>query len=93
MPDELWAAPEANDNARGPGLDVLLTKAAVEFQTLRSNNADMAVKRNCESLRGAFGTDTLFIALFDAHREYIEHVTAQLHLAAHFILMHCAVAA
>src|SRR5688572_8913504 len=53
VPDELWAAPETDENARGPGLDMLLTKAAIEFQTLRSDNADMAVKRHCESLREA----------------------------------------
>jgi diguanylate cyclase (GGDEF)-like protein/PAS domain S-box-containing protein len=75
VPDELWTAPEADDNARGPGLDVLLTKAAVEFQTLRSDNADMAVKRNCEALCEGLGADAVFIALFDAHREFIEHVT------------------
>jgi diguanylate cyclase (GGDEF)-like protein/PAS domain S-box-containing protein len=58
----------------GLGLDVLLTKAAVEFQILHGAHSEIEIKRDCEALREALGVDALFIARFDAGSERIEQV-------------------
>ena len=39
------------------GLDVLLTKAAIDFQNLASEHADALVRLNLEALREAAGLD------------------------------------
>jgi diguanylate cyclase (GGDEF)-like protein/PAS domain S-box-containing protein len=56
------------------GLDMMLTKAAVEFQTLQGPGAQASIKRDCEALRETLGVDAMFIAHFDAAHERIEHV-------------------
>src|SRR5215831_130353 len=56
------------------GLDVLLTKAAVEFQSLRGPQRATEIKRNCDILREALGIDALIVAQFDADHERIETV-------------------
>ena len=48
------------------GLDVLLTKAAIDFQNLANEHADALVRLNLEALREAAGLDALLIATFDA---------------------------
>jgi len=71
----LWSESRSGDRQRRhPGLDVLLTKSAVEFQTLHGEGAEAAIKRNCETLREALGVDALFIAHFDEAHECIDHV-------------------
>jgi diguanylate cyclase (GGDEF)-like protein/PAS domain S-box-containing protein len=73
--DELWPNSQSDSEralSSSPGTDVLLTKAAVEFQNLQTDSAASVVKINCDALREAFGVDAMFIALFDASREYIE---------------------
>ena len=55
------------------GLDVLLTKVAVDFQKL-PRRADEIVRRNLEALREATGLDAVLIALFDRYRETIDQV-------------------
>src|SRR5690348_10145751 len=59
---------------RAPGLDVLLTKAAVTFQTLQGSTRDTEIKRECEALREAFGVDAFLVAQFDSDHERIEQV-------------------
>ncbi len=56
------------------GLDVLLTKASVDFQNLPRENTNACVTRNLEALRDAAGLDAMLIALFDRRREIIETV-------------------
>ncbi len=66
------------------GLDVLLTKAAIDFQNLSSEHADALVRLNLEALREAAGLDALLIASFDASRTAIEHVVGVAGLFATF---------
>ena len=56
------------------GLDVLLTKAAIDFQNLANEHADALVRLNLEALREAAGLDALLIATFDSAHALIEHV-------------------
>jgi diguanylate cyclase (GGDEF)-like protein/PAS domain S-box-containing protein len=65
------------------GFEVLVTKAAVEFQTL-TNEHDVAIRHNLEMLREAAGLDAVFIALFDADRTQIERVIGATALFAPF---------
>jgi diguanylate cyclase (GGDEF)-like protein/PAS domain S-box-containing protein len=66
------------------GLDVLLTKAAIDFQNLASEHADALVRLNLEALREAAGLDALLIASFDAAHSTIEHVVGVTGLFATF---------
>jgi diguanylate cyclase (GGDEF)-like protein/PAS domain S-box-containing protein len=58
------------------GLDVLLTKAAVDFQNLNEQTADRVLRENLEALREAAALDAIFIARFCAERRSIESVVA-----------------
>jgi diguanylate cyclase (GGDEF)-like protein/PAS domain S-box-containing protein len=66
------------------GLDVLLTKAAIDFQNLSNEHADALVRLNLEALREAAGLDALLIASFDAAHSTIEHVLGVTGLFATF---------
>ncbi|HKU36737.1 MAG TPA: PAS domain S-box protein [Polyangiales bacterium] len=66
------------------GLDVLLTKAAIDFQNLSNEHADALVRLNLEALREAAGLDALLIASFDAAHATIEHVVGVTGLFATF---------
>lgn len=66
------------------GLDVLLTKAAVDFQNVPADGVDLLMKQNLEALREAAGLDTFFIAHFDAQNQTIERVTGSSSLFATF---------
>jgi diguanylate cyclase (GGDEF)-like protein/PAS domain S-box-containing protein len=66
------------------GLDVLLTKAAIDFQNLSNEHADALVRLNLEALREAAGLDALLIATFDAAHTKIEHVVGVTGLFATF---------
>jgi diguanylate cyclase (GGDEF)-like protein/PAS domain S-box-containing protein len=66
------------------GLDVLLTKAAIDFQNLSNEHADALVRLNLEALREAAGLDALLIASFDASHTVIEHVVGVTGLFATF---------
>src|SRR5204862_547809 len=59
---------------RSAGLDVLLIKAAVEFQNLKGDERAAEIQRDCEALREALGVDALIVAHFDADQERIERV-------------------
>jgi diguanylate cyclase (GGDEF)-like protein/PAS domain S-box-containing protein len=56
------------------GLDVLLTKVAVDFQKLPRKGGEELIRRNLEALREGTGLDAVFIALYDRHNEVIEEV-------------------
>lgn len=66
------------------GLDVLLTKAAIDFQNLSSEHADALLRLNLEALREAAGLDALLIATFDEAHTVIEHVIGVTGLFATF---------
>jgi diguanylate cyclase (GGDEF)-like protein/PAS domain S-box-containing protein len=66
------------------GLDVLLTKAAIDFQNLSNEHADALLRLNLEALREAAGLDALLIATFDAAHTAIEHVIGVTGLFATF---------
>ena len=66
------------------GLDVLLTKAAIDFQNLANEHADALVRLNLEALRDAAGLDALLIATFDSEHSVIEHVVGVTGLFATF---------
>jgi diguanylate cyclase (GGDEF)-like protein/PAS domain S-box-containing protein len=66
------------------GLDVLLTKAAIDFQNLTNEHADALLRMNLEALREAAGLDALLIATFDAAHTAIEHVIGVTGLFATF---------
>ncbi|HEY0941703.1 MAG TPA: EAL domain-containing protein [Steroidobacter sp.] len=69
---------------RKAGLDVLLTKASIDFQNLASERDDPQLKHNLEALRDAAGLDAIVIATFDEARQSIEHVVAASGLFATF---------
>ena len=66
------------------GLDVLVTKVAVDFVGLTSEAGDGCVKRNLEALRDATGVDAICIALLDVNRTVIERVASATGLLAPF---------
>jgi diguanylate cyclase (GGDEF)-like protein/PAS domain S-box-containing protein len=66
------------------GLDVLVTKVAVDFVGLTSEAGDSCVKRNLDALREATGVDAICIALLDGERKVIERVAAATGLVAPF---------
>ena len=47
------------------GLDVLVTKVAVDFQSLSSEAGDASVKRNLDALRDAAGVDAICCLTLD----------------------------
>jgi diguanylate cyclase (GGDEF)-like protein/PAS domain S-box-containing protein len=66
------------------GLDVLLTKAAVDFQNPSPTDARLQAQHNLEALREAAGLDAIFIATFDAEHRSIEDVVFASSLFATF---------
>jgi diguanylate cyclase (GGDEF)-like protein/PAS domain S-box-containing protein len=66
------------------GLDVLVTKVAVDFQALEGQTSDHCINRNLNALREATGVDAVCIALFDPKRTVIERVASASSLLAPF---------
>ncbi len=66
------------------GLDVLVTKVAVDFVGLTSEAGDNCVKRNLDALREATGVDAICIALLDGERRIIERVASATGLVTPF---------
>jgi diguanylate cyclase (GGDEF)-like protein/PAS domain S-box-containing protein len=66
------------------GLDVLLTKAAVDFQNLDERTAERVSRENLESLREAMGLDAIFIARFCAERQTVESVVSAVSMFSAF---------
>src|SRR5262249_9616173 len=82
--EALFPAHDAHPRRSKAGLDVLLTKAAIDFQNLSNEHADALVRLNLEALREAAGLDALLIASFDATHAAIEHVVGVTGLFATF---------
>jgi diguanylate cyclase (GGDEF)-like protein/PAS domain S-box-containing protein len=66
------------------GLDILVTKVAVDFVGLTSEAGDNCVKRNLDALREATGVDAICIVLLDGERKLIERVAAATGLVTPF---------
>ncbi len=66
------------------GLDVLVTKVALDFVALTSETGDNSVKRNLDALRDATGVDAICIALLDAERRVVERVASATGLLTQF---------
>jgi diguanylate cyclase (GGDEF)-like protein/PAS domain S-box-containing protein len=66
------------------GLDVLLTKASIDFQNLSLHSADPLLKENLEALREAAGLDTVLLGTFNEERTSIESLIAATSLFATF---------
>ncbi len=65
-------------------IDVLLTKAAVDFQNPAGDRPDALIGPNLESLREVVGLDNFFIARFSPQRDRIASVIAANSLFASF---------
>src|SRR5262245_49233055 len=66
------------------GLDVLLTKAAVDFQNLSAEGTDVVLRQNLEALREATSLDAIFIARFDDDHKSIASVVAASSMSSAF---------
>src|SRR5215471_14036821 len=51
--------------AREPGLDLICTKVAVDFQSISLSTADERISAGLQSLTDACGADAVFVALLD----------------------------
>ena len=79
-----FASHAANSRRPKVDIDVLLTKAAVDFQNPPAENPDALIAPNLESLREAVGLDNFFVARFNPHRDCIGHVVGASSLFATF---------
>ena len=66
------------------GLDVVLTKAAVDFQNPPAADVDSLVRQNLDAVREAAALDAFFIALIDEHEPTIRKVVGSASLFATF---------
>jgi diguanylate cyclase (GGDEF)-like protein/PAS domain S-box-containing protein len=66
------------------GLDVLLTKAAVDFQNFSELTADRVLRENLEALRESAALDAIFIARFCPARRSIDTVVAAVSMFSAF---------
>ena len=66
------------------GLDVLITKAAVDLQRFTPDTASACLKANLEAMRAACGLDAILVALFDSQDQFIDKVIAATSLACPF---------
>ncbi len=62
--------------SRGPGLDLVCTKVAVDLQGVSATNARERIRGGMQSLTDACGADSVFIALFDEQADLLEEVHA-----------------
>lgn len=81
--DTLFSARSRSRKSK-PGLDVLLTKAAIDFQNIAEEEGDAALRENLEALREAAGLDTILFASFDPENTFIANVVAATGLFASF---------
>lgn len=82
--DALFPSHAGNARRLKAGLDVLLTKAAIDFQNLVTEQADAPLQQNLEALREAAGLDALLIASFDDAHSVIERTVGATGLFATF---------
>jgi diguanylate cyclase (GGDEF)-like protein/PAS domain S-box-containing protein len=66
------------------GLDVLLTKAAVDLQNLTEFDVDRILRENLEGLREAAGLDAIFITEYCGERRSIERVVSAVSMFSSF---------
>ena len=69
-------ARRSGQSGREPGLDLICTKVAVDFQSITISNADQQIAAGLQSLTDACGADAVFVALLDSDREVFERVHA-----------------
>jgi diguanylate cyclase (GGDEF)-like protein/PAS domain S-box-containing protein len=62
--------------ARGPGLDLICTKVAVDFQSIVAANAQERITAGLQSLTDACGADAVFVAILDEEGGVFEKVYA-----------------
>ncbi len=67
---------KAAESGRAPGLDLICTKVAVDFQSVSINNFAERFKAGLQSLTDACGADAIFIALFDQEAGTFDSVYA-----------------
>jgi diguanylate cyclase (GGDEF)-like protein/PAS domain S-box-containing protein len=79
-----FASSATNTRRSTVDIDVLLTKAAVDFQNPPADNPDALIGSNLEALREAVGVDNFFVARFNAQRDCIGHVVGASSLFASF---------
>src|SRR5690606_27514599 len=72
--EALFGSRAASRRKARAGLDVLLTKAAIDFQNLSHELDDASLRQNLEALREAAGLDAILIAIFDEAKTSIESV-------------------
>ncbi|MFO7306895.1 MAG: EAL domain-containing protein [Gammaproteobacteria bacterium] len=82
--ESLFSSRAAGRRKGKAGLDVLLTKAAIDFQNLTQESADQLIKENLEALREAAGVDTVLLATFDEERTCIRSLVAATDMFATF---------
>jgi diguanylate cyclase (GGDEF)-like protein/PAS domain S-box-containing protein len=82
--DTLFSARTAIRRKAKAGLDVLLTKATIDFQNLTRESGDPLLKENLEALREAAGLDTVLLGAFDDDRTCIQSLVAATSLFATF---------
>jgi len=63
---------------------MLVTKVAVDFQSLATNHSSPVVRQHLEALRHSADVDAIFVALFDAERTCIEQVVSATSVVAQF---------
>jgi diguanylate cyclase (GGDEF)-like protein/PAS domain S-box-containing protein len=81
---EVLFSPHPASARKKAGLDVLLTKAAIDFQNLQHESGDPLIQQNLEALREAAGLDALLIATYDETNTTIESIAAATSLFASF---------
>ncbi|NLG77836.1 MAG: hypothetical protein GX535_16505, partial [Xanthomonadaceae bacterium] len=82
--EALFSSRAASRRKAKAGLDVLLTKAAIDFQNLSRDTGDPVLKENLEALREAAGLDVVLLAAFDEDRTCIESLVAATSMFATF---------
>ena len=82
--DTLFSARSVSRRKAKGGLDVLLTKASIDFQNLSLDSADPLLKEDLEALREAAGLDTVLLGTFNEERTSIESLVAATSLFATF---------
>ncbi len=82
--DTLFSSRSASRRKAKAGLDVLLTKAAIDFQNLTRDSGDPLIKENLEALREAAGLDVVLLGTFDDEHTCIESLVAATSMFATF---------
>src|SRR5215471_16000399 len=66
VPESTIDRPERRiTRAREPGLDLICTKVAVDFQSISLSTAEERINAGLQSLTDACGADAVFVALLD----------------------------